>query len=96
MSIDLCDECFPLREAADHFPRRRGKKPHISTIVRWATKGCRGVVLETFFVGGIRYLRLSAITEFLAALNQHLPAPMKSATNSRANAVEAQLAAEGL
>ena len=96
MPIDLAEEWLPLREAADHFPRRRGKKVHISTIVRWATKGCRGVVLASSFAGGIRYTRASAIAAFLAALNQHSPAPVKSAVNSRTNDVEAQLAVEGL
>ena len=44
---------IPLREVPDHLPRlRRGKRVHISTIHRWATRGVRGVVLETVRVGG--------------------------------------------
>lgn len=44
----LSEELITLNEAARQCPRRRqGKKPHLSTLYRWATRGSRGVVLET-------------------------------------------------
>ena len=37
-----------LADAAGELPRRRrGRKTHVSTLFRWTTIGCRGVVLES-------------------------------------------------
>lgn len=42
-----------LREVAEHCPaRRRGKRPHLATVYRWAFYGVHGVYLD--FVGGGR------------------------------------------
>lgn len=60
---------FPLTQAANHLPRRRGKKIHYSTLHRWATKGARGRRLRTWYVGGTRFTSLSAIHEFLGPSN---------------------------
>ena len=40
---------------------------HVSTIHRWRLKGVRGVRLETFLRGGIRYTTDEAIERFFAA-----------------------------
>jgi hypothetical protein len=58
-------------EASNRSPRRgRGRKIHISTFYRWATIGCRGVVLETIQVGGSRCTSVEAMQRFFEALSQ--------------------------
>ncbi len=49
-------------------PRRRGRKVHVSTLHRWASVGCRGVVLETVQVGGTRCTSVEALGRFFEAL----------------------------
>jgi len=44
-----------------------GGPVHVSTIHRWRLKGVRGVRLETFLRGGIRYTTDEAIERFFAA-----------------------------
>jgi hypothetical protein len=64
-----------LAEAADLFPKRRGKKVHVKTIKRRIIKGCRGVRLEGFKDGGIWYTTPQAIREFReACTRQAIPA----------------------
>jgi hypothetical protein len=65
MSIDLSAETpIALAEAARTLP---GGAVHVSTIHRWRMKGVRGVRLETFLRGGIRYTTDEAIERFFAA-----------------------------
>ena len=46
--IDLTNETvLSFADAAGHLPRHRaGKKPHVATIYRWTTRGCRSGVSE--------------------------------------------------
>ena len=61
-----------LTEATKGLPRRRrGKKPHISTLYRWSTAGCRGVVLETIQIGGTRCTSKEALGRFFRKLTQN-------------------------
>ena len=65
MSIDLSAETpITLADAARTLP---GGAVHVSTIHRWRMKGCRGVRLETFLRGGIRYTTNEAVARFFAA-----------------------------
>jgi hypothetical protein len=51
----ITETIISFHQASDEGPRRgRGRKIHISTYYRWATVGCRGVVLETVQIGGSR------------------------------------------
>jgi hypothetical protein len=60
----------PLAQAASELPRRRGgRKTHISTLYRWATAGCRGVVLETIQIGATRCTSLEALQRFFERLS---------------------------
>jgi hypothetical protein len=45
----------------------RGGAVHISTMHRWRLRGIRGVRLETFMRGGVRYTSHEAIDRFFAA-----------------------------
>jgi hypothetical protein len=63
--IDLANETpITLAEAARTLP---GGAVHVSTTHRWRLKGVRGVRLETFLRGGIRYTTNEAIERFFAA-----------------------------
>ncbi len=54
-----------MRDAAKRLPTR----PHVSTVVRWAERGCRGHRLKTWLIGGARVTSEEALAAFLAALN---------------------------
>jgi hypothetical protein len=75
-----------LSQAAVHIGKStNGKKPHISTLYRWCTKGCKGVKLDSTAIGGKRYVTVSAIERFIEASNatassvalNPLPAPTR-------------------
>ena len=59
-----------VTEAAGILPASRGgKRIHISTLHRWASRGLRGVVLETIRVGGRRYTSTEALQRFFDRLS---------------------------
>jgi hypothetical protein len=69
MPIDpLSEEVFSLKRATRRV-RRDDRPVHISTMVRWATTGLRGVRLETAMVGGVRVTSDAALRRFLTALS---------------------------
>lgn len=69
--IDLrVEELLPLREVPRRLPiRPSGKKLHVSAVYRWASRGVRGVRLETTRVGGTTYTSAEALQRFSDALN---------------------------
>lgn len=72
MSIDpFLEELLTLSEAARFCPRRRqGKKPHLSTLYRWATRGSRGVMLETLQTPGGLCTSKEALRRFFDQLTK--------------------------
>jgi hypothetical protein len=63
------EQIITFTQAADELPRRRrGRKTHVSTLFRWSTTGCRGVVLETIQVGGTRCTSREALQRFFERL----------------------------
>jgi hypothetical protein len=78
--IDSSTETLiPLTQAANELPRRRrGRKTHVSTLFRWTTVGCRGVVLESIQVGGTRCTSREALQRFF----ERLSAPVQTAAGS--------------
>ncbi len=67
-NLDIEEErLIPLKEAAQHLPRRNGKRTHYSTVFRWATKGARGRKLDTVLIGGMRYTSMEALHRFTTA-----------------------------
>ena len=66
----ITENPIPLTQAAAELPRRRrGRKTHVSTLYRWATGGCRGVVLETIQIGGTRCTSREAMQRFFERLS---------------------------
>jgi len=68
MQININEELMTLSDATRYAPRRNGKKVHVSTIYRWSTLGCRGVVLETLQAGSTRVTSREALSRFFARL----------------------------
>lgn len=63
------EQLLSLADAARNLPRRRrGKRPHISTVYRWTTHGCKGVVLDSVQIGGTRCTSHEALARFFSAL----------------------------
>ncbi|MBL9162071.1 MAG: DUF1580 domain-containing protein [Planctomycetaceae bacterium] len=74
-----------LREVAEHCPaRRRGKRPHLATVYRWAFYGVHGVYLD-FVGGGRRTLTTEGAMflffENLAAVQRRLAGPKATGKN---------------
>jgi len=64
------EQLVSLSEAAKLLPmRRNGKRPHITTLYRWTTHGCRGVVLESIQVGATRCTSKEALSRFFRSLS---------------------------
>lgn len=69
--IDLNSEIPVTLRAACDAPqlRRNGRKPHIASMYRWVTRGCRGIVLESLVVAGSRVTTMEAIDRWIASLS---------------------------
>jgi hypothetical protein len=94
-----------LTAAAAYYPRNaRGKPPHVAQVYRHATRGLRGVVLETVQAGSKRATSPAAIARFFTRLTQvdqghgtvGASESTATATSSTQAVVEAQLVAERL
>jgi len=70
LAITIDETILPPADAAKELPRRRrGRKTHVSTLYRWMTTGCRGVVLESIQVGGTRCTSRVALQRFFERLS---------------------------
>jgi hypothetical protein len=69
--IDMTKEAVgPFPQAAGWVPRRRrGRKTHVSTLYRWTTSGCRGIVLESLQTPSGRVTSREAIQRFFERLS---------------------------
>lgn len=92
-------DLLPFSVLAGKVPNRNGGRGiHVATVVRWSTKGVRGVRLESLMVGGTRYSSIEALERFFAATTAatagNNPLPRTSAQRERAiAAAELELAA---
>lgn len=70
--IDLKTErVISFKDARRHLPRRRrGKRPSIETLYRWANPGLHGIKLETIQVGGTLCTSLEALQRFFEKLSE--------------------------
>jgi len=58
------ESAISLSEVPAILPRKKGKKVHYSTVYRWVTKGTRGRILESMFIGGVRFTTIEALNRF--------------------------------
>lgn len=63
--------------------RRKGKRPHVATLFRWATVGVRGVVLETIQCGGTRCTSVEALQRFFDRCTDPAAPPKTRTTKAR-------------
>jgi len=71
-----CETLITFAEASRMLPARRGgKRVHLSTWHRWATKGSRGVRLEVVRVGSTLCTSREAVGRFLDRLTKAHPTP---------------------
>lgn len=69
---------------------------HKNTIHRWMRKGCNGVILESFRVGGKRCTTRDHLNKFLADLNGNASQPIPPIQSPRQLAAESRLDAAGI
>ncbi|MCE3018975.1 MAG: DUF1580 domain-containing protein [Pirellula sp.] len=60
-------EYLTLPEAVE---RVTGRRPHLSTSWRWATRGCKGIRLQTVCVGVKRLTTIEWVQSFIQALTE--------------------------
>jgi hypothetical protein len=68
MQINIDEQLMTLAEVARYVPRQNGRKVHLSTLYRWSTIGCRGVILETLQAGATRVSSREAVARFFERL----------------------------
>jgi transposase len=61
---------------------------HVSTIWRWALRGCRGHKLETRVVGWQRYTSVEALKRFVDRINGDPDSPGGLTAQQRERAIE--------
>ena len=103
--IDISlEETFSLTEATKRLPcRRKGVRPNVATLYRWAQIGCRGIRLETICIGATRCTSMEALQRFFDALTAQaepsaIPQPTHHTTGRRKQiaAAERRLAKAGI
>jgi hypothetical protein len=91
--IDTQSETLLTRaQGRREIPSRTGRTVSVSTVWRWAIRGCRGVKLETVVCGAIRYTSREAIHRFFAACTaaaDGAPAPSHRNGRQRQKSIEA-------
>jgi hypothetical protein len=55
-----------------------GTRPHPATVCRYALKGCKGVLLETWMVGGHRKTTIEAVERFIQQRTAQTTPPMSA------------------
>ena len=74
--IDLDQKnLLSFRDAAAYLPQRNGRRIHVSSLYRWATRGVRSVILGTLQVGGYRFTSKEALQRFADRLTEARTAP---------------------
>lgn len=64
----MIDELLlPLVEAVH---KATGRRPHLSTVIRWCTKGSHGVRMESRMLGGRRLTSPEAVLRYTEALTK--------------------------
>jgi hypothetical protein len=89
-----------VADVAKHLPKGHDGCPvHYATVCRWTTRGCRGVVLESFTIGGYKYTSLEAVRRFSDRLTGEpvsAPAPKPAEPTAAARRADGALTALGI
>lgn len=89
------EKLFPLVDAVE---MKTGRRPHLSTCLRWATRGSRGIRLETVILGGRRLASLEAVQRYIDATTaaRERRSPMADVSTPRQQTAAAERAAKEL
>lgn len=91
------EELITLTAACKLLPqRRRGKRPNVSTLYRWAGKGCRGIVLETLQIGGTKCTTPKFLATFFQRLTEQRQSSVVSVSDVGFNDAEDKLDTLGM
>ena len=94
------EEPITLSEAAKLLPpRRNGKRPHFTTLYRWASQGLHGVKLEVVKIGGTACTSRPALQRFFNCLTTRdlrITEPMPDIQAMTDAAVETELDEMGI
>ena len=70
-TVDLTAETvISLKEVCRLVPGRTGRGIALTTVFRWAFRGCRGKKLGTFLIGGTRFTTIRNLNLFIAEINE--------------------------
>jgi len=73
--LDLPDQQpLTIRQAAALIGKMTGRTPYLNTVYRWCVKGTRGVKLQSFCVGRIRFVTVAALERFIDLCSADRPA----------------------
>jgi hypothetical protein len=96
MSGLVSEEILELGDAATFVNKHfRGRKPSVSTVLRWCLYGLRGVKLESIKCGGQRMTTKEAVLRFIDRLSRPQEAG-REINQERAERVEQALIARGI
>jgi Protein of unknown function (DUF1580) len=59
------EKLLPLVDAVQ---AATGRRPHLSTVLRWCQRGCHGIRLESRMLGGRRLTSLDAVNRYVDAV----------------------------
>jgi hypothetical protein len=99
--LEAGEDAIPLAEVRDQTfcPKRRGKKLDRSVVFRWASRGVRGIKLETTSAGGLRITTKSAVLRFFHGLNggaASSPIPTTKSKTANVDRAARELATMGM
>lgn len=80
----------------DAIEQATGRRPHLSTAIRWCTRGARGARLESCFLGGRRLTSVEAVYRFIDASTEAEGLQTVPAMTPRQSAAAAEAAADRL
>jgi Protein of unknown function (DUF1580) len=96
------EQLIALSDVPKHLPARRGgKKVHVSSVFRWAQRGCKGVKLEALQAGGTKVTSAEALQRFFekltaAASGEPLPVRSSAAQSRAIKSAAAELESAGI
>lgn len=63
----LSDATKNLKRLLDAIEEATGRRPHISTAIRWRTRGCSGIRLDAVMIGNQWFSTVDAVRAFVEA-----------------------------
>ncbi len=87
------ENLLPLAEAVY---QATGQRPHLSTCIRWSTRGSVGIRLRTKVLGSRRLTTVEWVSEYIAAVTEAKNASMVTMATPRARVQAANKSAKKL